>query len=309
MVQHIGVQVNLLSRHTRRRKERFTEVKEVKLEQIGYYNGTFAPLETLMVPACDRGFYFGDGVYEALRVENHKPFAFGEHIERFYNSLEALRIDFSMSQNELENILSEVSDRVDSVSQLLYFQVTRGTAIRTHAFPEKATPNLMAYARHAPLADVSERWKAILLPDIRWANCNIKTLNLIPNVLAAQQAKERGCREAVFHRDGVVTECSSSNLLMLKDGVLRTAPADRRILAGVTRARFLLLAKELGIAVVEEAFTVDEALHADELIITSTSVHGPGVCELEGRPVGGKDPERLRRLQSAFREFFRDSLQ
>jgi len=281
----------------------------MNLDYFGYYNGVFAPLETLMVPACDRGLYFGDGVYEALRVENHRPFALEEHLERFYASLQALRIDFSMPEAELRDVLSELSDRVDSNSQLLYFQVTRGTATRTHAFPENAKPNLMAYAKHAPLADVSERWKAILLPDIRWANCNIKTLNLIPNVMAAQQAKERGCKEAVFHRDGVVTECSSSNLLMLRDGVLYTAPADHRILAGVTRARFLLLAKEFGIPVVEEAFTADEAFEADELIITSTSVHGPGVCELEGRPVGGKDPDRLKKLQSAFRTFFWDSLQ
>ncbi len=279
------------------------------MEHIGYYNGTFAPLEKLMVPACDRGFYFGDGVYEALRVENHKPFALDEHLERFYGSLAALRIDFLMSESELRHIITELSSRVESNSQLLYFQVTRGTAVRMHAFPENAAPNLMAYARHAPLADVSERWKVILLPDIRWANCNIKTLNLIPNIMAAQQAKERGCREAVFHKNGVVTECSSSNLLMLKDGVLRTAPADHQILAGVTRARFLLLAAELGIPVVEEAFTVDEAFSADELLVVSTSVHGPGVCELEGRPIGGKDPERLKKLQSAYRTFFWGSLQ
>jgi len=306
MVQHIGVEVNLPRWYTHRKAG---HERRMNLDYFGYYNGVFAPLETLMVPACDRGLYFGDGVYEALRVENHRPFALEEHLERFYASLQALRIDFSMPEAELRDVLSELSDRVDSNSQLLYFQVTRGTATRTHAFPENAKPNLMAYAKHAPLADVSERWKAILLPDIRWANCNIKTLNLIPNVMAAQQAKERGCKEAVFHRDGVVTECSSSNLLMLRDGVLYTAPADHRILAGVTRARFLLLAKEFGIPVVEEAFTVDEAFEADELIITSTSVHGPGVCELEGRPVGGKDPDRLKKLQSAFRTFFWDSLQ
>lgn len=306
MVQHIGVEVNLPRWYTHLKTE---GGMVTKLEQFGYYNGTFAPLSELMAPVCDRGFYFGDGIYEALRVENHKSFALDEHLERFYKSLAALRIDFTMPETELRSVLSEVSNRVDSKSQLLYFQVTRGTAIRTHAFPAGVTPNLMAYARHAPLKDVSERWKLILLPDIRWANCNIKTLNLIPSVMAAQQAKERGCNEAVFHKNGVVTECSSSNLLMLKDGVLRTAPADNQILAGVTRARFLLLAGELGIPVVEEAFTLDDAFEADELIVVSTSVHGPGVCELEGRPIGGKDPERLQKLQSAFRAFFWDSLQ
>lgn len=305
MVPHIGVEVNLPWWYTHLKTE---GGMVTKLEQFGYYNGIFAPLTELMAPVCDRGFYFGDGVYEALRVENHKPFALDEHLERFYGSLAALCIDFSMSESELRRVLSEVSSRVESDSQLLYFQVTRGTAIRTHAFPENTTPNLMAYARHAPLTDVSERWKVILLPDIRWANCNIKTLNLIPNIMAAQQAKECGCREAVFHKNGVVTECSSSNLLMLKNGVLRTAPADNQILAGVTRARFLLLAAQLDIPVVEKAFTVDEAFDADELIVVSTSVHGPGVCELDGRPVGGKDPERLQKLQSAYRTFFWDSL-
>ncbi len=274
------------------------------MENIGYYNGLFAPLEQLMIPACDRGVYFGDGVYEALRVEKHRFFALKEHLERFRGSLAFLRIPFDMTNETLIAILQEAANRVESESQQLYFQVTRGTAVRTHAFPENAEPNLLIFSRGKPLADTQTPRRAIVLPDTRWEHCNIKTLNLIPNVLAAEAAKRRGCFEAVFHRDGLVTECSSANLFMLKDGILRTAPADERILPGVTRAHFLMLARRLDVPVDETAFTLDEAYGADELMITSTSMHGLPVCELEGRPVGGRDGALLKKLQKAYREYF-----
>lgn len=264
------------------------------MENIGYYNGTFAPIEELMIPACDRGVYFGDGVYEALRVERHRFFALREHLERFRASLAFLRIPFAMTHDALADILQEAANRVESDSQQIYFQVTRGSAIRNHAFPEAAEPNLLVFSRGVPLADLSERRRLIVLPDTRWGHCNIKSLNLIPSVLAAQAAKERGACEAVFHREGVVTECSSSNLLLLKDGVLRTCPADERILPGVTRAHFLMLAKELGVPVEETAFTLEEAYGADELLVTSTSAHGLPVCELEGEAVCGRDEPLLR---------------
>ncbi len=278
------------------------------MENIGYYNGVFAPVEELMIPACDRGVYFGDGVYEALRVERHRFFALEEHLSRFRASLAFLRIPFEMTDEALVAILQETVDRVESESQQIYFQVTRGSAMRTHAFPEGAQPNLLIFTRGVPLADIVERRRLIVLPDTRWGHCNIKSINLIPSVLAAQAAKERGCTEAVFHRDGVVTECSSSNLLMLKDGVLRTAPTDERILPGVTRGHFLMLARELGVPVDETAFTLEEAYDADELMVTSTSLHGLPVCELEGKPVCGRDEPLLRKLQKAYREYFYGSI-
>ena len=278
------------------------------MENIGYYNGTFAPQEQLMIPACDRGVYFGDGVYEALRVERHRFFALREHLARFRASLDFLQIPFTMTDEALTAILQEAADRVESDSQQLYFQVTRGTAIRSHSFPEDAKPNLLIFSRGVPLADLVEYRRVIVLPDTRWQHCNIKSLNLIPSVLASEQAKQRGCAEAVFHRDGVVTECSSSNLLLIKDGVLRTAPADERILPGVTRGHFLMLAKKLGVPVDETAFTLEEAYAADELLITSTSAHGLPVGEMEGKAVCGRDEPLLRRLQKAYRDYFYDCL-
>lgn len=278
------------------------------MENIGYYNGTFAPLEQLTIPALDRGVYFGDGVYEALRVERHRFFALEEHLSRLRASLEFLRIDFTMTNAELTEILQQVADRVESDSQQLYFQITRGTAIRTHSFPEQASANLLVFTRGVPLANLTEYRRVTLLEDKRWGHCNIKSLNLISSVMASQTAKERGCAEAVFHKGGIVSECSSSNLLLLKDGVLRTAPADEQILPGVTRAHFLMLARELNIPVDETAFTLDEMEAADELLITSTSAHGLPVGFVDEKPVCGRDEALLRRLQKAYREFFWDTL-
>ena len=278
------------------------------MENIGYYNGTFAPLEQLTIPALDRGVYFGDGVYEALRVERHRFFALEEHLLRLRASLDFLRIDFTMTNAELTEILQQVADRVESDSQQLYFQITRGTAIRTHSFPEQASANLLVFTRGVPLADLSEYRRVTLLEDKRWGHCNIKSLNLISSVMASQTAKERGCAEAVFHKGGLVSECSSSNLLLLKDGVLRTAPADEQILPGVTRAHFLMLARELNIPVDETAFTLDEMEAADELLITSTSAHGLPVGFVDEKSVCGRDKALLRRLQKAYREYFWDTL-
>jgi len=278
------------------------------MDAVGYYNGEFAPLAELKIPALDRGVYFGDGVYEAVRVDRHRFFALDEHLDRLQNSLAFLRIPFSMSRETLKAILQEVADRVDSAHQQLYFQVTRATAARTHSFPEGAEPNLLVFSREVPFADVNEPRKVIVLPDIRWKYCNIKTLNLIPAVLAAQTAKERGCCEAVFHRDGVVTECSSSNLLMLKGGALYTAPADEHILPGVTRGHFLMLARQMNIPVVERAFTLEQAYGADELMITSTSARGLPVREMEGRAVGGGDSALLKKLQAAYQSYAEDRM-
>ena len=274
------------------------------MDNIGYYNGVFAPIDELMVPACDRGMYFGDGAYEAIRVEKHVPFAIDEHFDRLYDSLRALRSPFTMPRQELYDILMECARRVDADAIQLYFQVTRGTARRVHAFAPGATPNLMVFAYHYELVDIDVPRKVITLPDQRWDNCWIKSLNLIPGVLASQAALDAGCQDAILHRNGVVTECTAANLLMLKDGVVRTAPADGKIIPGVTRNHFLKLARENGIPVVEEAFTLDEAMEADELLITSTSVHGVRVVEIDGKPVCGRDIALAKRLQTLFRSYF-----
>lgn len=274
------------------------------MDNIGYYNGVFAPMMELQVPACDRGMYFGDGAYEAIRVEKHVPFAIDEHFDRLYDSLYHLRIPFTMQREELYDILMDCASRVDSDEIQMYFQVTRGTAPRVHAFAPGATPNLMVFAYHYDLADIDKTRRVITLPDQRWDGCWIKSLNLIPGVLAAQDALDAGCQDAILHRDGVVTECTAANLLMLKDGVVRTAPVDGRIIPGVTRNHFLKLAKENGIPVVEEAFTVAEAMEADELLVTSTSVHGVRIVEIDGKQVCGKDVELAKRLQTLFRAFF-----
>ena len=185
------------------------------MDNIGYYNGVFAPMMELQVPACDRGMYFGDGAYEAIRVEQHVPFAIDEHFDRLYHSLDALRIPFTMPRQELYDILMECARRVDADEIQMYFQVTRGTAPRVHAFAPGATPNLLVFAYHYELADIDTPRKVITLPDQRWDGCWIKSLNLLPGVLASQAALDAGCQDAILHRGGVVTECTAANLLML----------------------------------------------------------------------------------------------
>ena len=274
------------------------------MDNIGYYNGVFAPMMELQVPACDRGMYFGDGVYEAIRVEKHVMFAIDEHLDRLYDSLRVLRIPFTMTRQALKDVLTECARRVDADAIQMYFQVTRGTAPRVHAFAPGATPNLLVFAYHYELVDIDRPRRVITLPDRRWDGCWIKSLNLLPGVLASQHAIDAGCEDAILHRDGVVTECTAANLLMLKDGEVRTAPADGHIVPGVTRNHFLRLARENGIPVREEAFTVEEAMEADELLIVSTSVHGVRIVEIDGKPVCGRDAALARRLQTLFRTYF-----
>ena len=271
---------------------------------IGYYNGEFGPIDEMKVPMLDRGVYFGDGVYEAVAVRNRVPFALGDHLDRFLNSCRLLEIPSPLPRERLARVLQDMIDRIDGDDAVLYWQATRGTARREHAFPEGSPSNLMIMVRPAAMQDIRRKVKLITTPDTRYELCNIKTLNLIPNVLASQRAKEAGCHEAVFHRGNIVTECSHSNLLILQGGALRTHPLNNRILPGITRMHLIRLARENGVPVREEAFTLNEMSAADEILVTSTTALCLRACEIDGRPVGGAAPEILFKLQDAYLERF-----
>jgi D-alanine transaminase len=201
------------------------------MDACGYYNGEIAPLSELKIPALDRGVYFGDGVYEAVRVDNHRFFALEEHLNRLEHSLAFLRIPFSMPRETLISILLEVAGRVESTRQQLYFQVTRGTAPRTHGFPEEAEPEPACFFARSAAQGCIRSEKVVVLPDIRWKYCNVKTLNLIPGVLAAQTAKERGCCEAVFHRTGWLRN-AQREYLSAKGRLFANRPGKRAYSAG-----------------------------------------------------------------------------
>jgi len=274
---------------------------------VGYYNGTIGPLEEMTVPMMDRALYFGDGIYEATCVSNGIPFALDEHLDRMYNSLRLMEIPFTMEREQVRAELQKVIDAAEPCPiQLLYWQISRGVAPRNHPFPaDDVRPAMMAFIKPHAMKSMDKAYRLISMEDIRFKMCNIKTLNLIPSVLANQRAVEQGCDEAVFHRGERVTECAHSNISILKDGVLRTAPTDELILPGITRRHLLTLAQEFGISTVEQPFTMKELMDADEVIVTSSSALCMKTESIDGIPVGGKDPVRLKLLQDAYAEKFR----
>lgn len=273
---------------------------------VGYYNGEMGPLEEMKVPMGDRALYFGDGIYEATCVANRVPFALDDHLDRMYNSLRLMEIPFTMGREEIKAELQKVIDAAEEAPCLfLYWQISRGVCMRNHPFPgAEVKPTLMIYVKPVTMKDMNKRYKLISMEDIRYKLCNIKTLNLIPSVLANQRAVERGCDEAVLHRGSRVTECAHSNISMLKDGVLHTAPTDELILPGITRKHLLQLCAANGVPVVEAPYSMVELMNADEIIVSSSSALLMGVESIDGIPVGGKDPRRLRLLQDAYREKF-----
>lgn len=278
------------------------------MENVGYYNGDYDLIENMKIPMNDRVVYFGDGVYEATFVRNHRIFALPEHLDRLYRSLSILEIPFTMSHEELTEILKQMVALVDSEdTYLLYWQISRGTGMRNHIYPRNSKPNLLITVSKMPMKDIYKKtYRLISLEDIRFLLCNVKTLNLIPNVIANQRAKEAGCDEAVFHRGERVTECAHSNISILKNGVFQTAPTDHLILPGITRLHLIQIAKVNGIEVLEEPFTMEQLLDADEVLVTSSSALCVRAVELDGEKIGGRDEKTLRILQDAYMKKFNE---
>jgi D-alanine transaminase len=259
------------------------------------------PLEEMMIPMNDRAMYFGDGVYDATYAANRRIFELEGHMERFFNSAKLLEMPLYMTKEEVAAELQKCVDAIDSDGEVMvYWQITRGTGIRNHVFPTDGKPgNLMITVKETPLTNLKNKISVITMEDTRFLHCNIKTLNLIPSVIASQRAKEAGCQETIFHRGERVTECAHSNVSILKDGVFRTAPTDNLILPGITRKHLIRICEEQSIPYLEEAFTLDDLFTADEVIVSSAGTLGVGVATIDGKEVGGKDPELLLKLQKA----------
>ncbi len=269
------------------------------MENLGYYNGTVDLIENVRIPMTDRVCYFGDGVYDATYAHNHKIFDLKNHIDRFFNSAGLMRMDIGMSKEEVGALLEEMVKKVDAQTQFVYWQVTRGSEIRNHAWKDGIKGNLWIMIKPASITDLSQKIKVISREDTRFLHCNVKTLNLLPSVLAAKEAEEAGCQECIFHRGDIVTECAHSNVSILKDGVLKTHPTDHLILPGIARIHLIAMCKELGIPVDECNYTMKELMDADEVIVHSSGTFAVGVESVDGIPVGGKAPELLKKLQDA----------
>ena len=279
------------------------------MKHIGYYNGEIGPLEEMKIPMLDRAVYFGDGCYDAAMFSNNRIFALEDHLDRFYNSCRLLEIPFDMEREALTKELQKCIDANELSEGMIYWQCSRGTYYRSHNFPpETVKPNLMIFTVPDQIVPMDTTYKLISMEDTRFLHCNIKTLNLIPSVIAYQRCIEAGCQETLFHRQGRVTECAHSNVLILKDGTLHTPPRDNLILPGITLKHLILLAKENNIPVIEAPFSMDELKNADEVIISNSGAFCIRADELDGEPIGGKDPKTLKILQDAYRDKFRDSL-
>lgn len=275
------------------------------MERIAYYNGKIGTPEDMMVPMNDRVCYFGDGVYDATAAANGQIFLLDEHVDRLYNSAGLIGIQIPYTKPELKEILKDVVSRVDNPHSFVYFQVTRATAARTHAFPVNATANFWITVTPKQFRDFSQPIQLTEMEDKRYLYCNIKTLNLLPSVMTAQRAKLAGMSETVFHRGDIVTECAHSNVSVLKDGIFYSHPNDELILRGIAKTHMLQACYRLGITVMEKPFTVDFLRDADEIIVTSSSNFCLHACEFEGKPAGGKDPATLKAIQDeVLKEFY-----
>lgn len=238
------------------------------------FNGEIMERSGAKVDVEDRGYQFGDGVYEVIRVYNGEMFALQGHLDRLVRSVKSIGITLPYSNEQLTGMFQELIKRNNLQLGTIYLQVTRGVAPRTHAFPSgNITPNLVAYTKELerPANHLKTGVNAILVEDIRWLRCDIKSLNLLGNVLAKQKAVESGCYEAIQHREETVTEGSSSNIFIVKNGVVITHHSNQYILKGITKDVILGLCKENGIPVEERAFTLQELKQADEVFLSSTS--------------------------------------
>lgn len=276
------------------------------MENLGYYNGTFGPIEEMTIPMNDRVCWFGDGVYDAGPARNYQIFALDDHLNRFYNSARLAGIEIPMPREELADLLRDLVKKVDAPEHFVYYQCTRGTAPRKHDYVE-GPGNLWVTITPQTMPDGTKRIKLRSEPDTRFYHCNIKTPNLLPAVMSSQAAKREGVFETVYYRKDMgnrVTECAHSNVSMILGDELWTAPLDELILPGIARKHLIAAAKRLGIGVHEEAFDLDTLRGAQEMIVTSSSNLCLFAEEFEGKPFGGGSPEVAEALRAEVnREF------
>ncbi len=266
------------------------------MSRIVYVNGSYVPTSEAYVHINDRGYQFADGVYEGVSVRGGKTIDLEPHLDRLWRSMTELDMSAPMGRAPMRLVLKEVIRRNRVADGFLYLQVTRGEAVRDHAFPEVSIPSFVVTCRRlsfdAVRARAAKGVAASTQPDIRWGRCDIKSTSLLPNILAKQAAREAGAFEAVLvDKDGFVTEGSSTNIwIVTKDGKLQTRTIEDNILAGITRARVKTIAEGLQMAVEEGRFTVEDAKDAQEMFFTSSTSCAMPIVELDGQKIGDGTP-------------------
>ncbi|NPV72044.1 MAG: D-amino acid aminotransferase [Firmicutes bacterium] len=261
-------------------------------DMVVYLNGEFIPYSEAKIGIEDRGYQFGDGIYEVIRVYDGKPFALREHFERL--TVSAREIELTLPDvSALERDALELLRRNDAKDCAIYIQISRGVTPRKHVIPFGLAPTVIMTAREAARYAPEVRFKgvkAITLPDDRWARCYIKSTNLLPNITAKLRAERAGAYEAVYLRDGFVTEGTHSNVFIAESGVLITPPLTNYILAGVTRTYVLDVARALGVPTREESISAERLAAAGEIMFTGTLTEIMPAVVLNGAPVGQGQP-------------------
>lgn len=270
------------------------------MKELTYFNGEMVESGAKVVSLDDRGYCFGDGVYEVVRVYNGRAFAFSYHQDRLYRSMREMDIPVRMPPDELQELHEIMIEQSEITDGYIYLQITRGVSPRHHAFERsKLEPQMYMFIKPitTDLGALQEGVKAITLPDERWARVDIKTLNLIPNILAQTKAEKKGAYTAILVRDGIVTEGATSNVFVMKDGVCYTHPADHHILKGITRQLVVTrVAPTAGITIIEREF--DEAFlkDADEIFFTDTIGGIIPITTLNREPVGDGKPGKAAKV-------------
>ncbi len=255
-----------------------------------YLNGQYLPLAEAKISVMDRGFLFGDGIYEVIPSYSGKLFHFHEHMERLENSLSSIRLPNPHDRAQWLEILTPLLDA--NLDQSIYLQITRGVGSkRDHAFPENITPTVFAMSSNiVPFADLDSGVKAISVDDSRWELCNVKATTLLANILLRQQAVEKGCAEAILVKDGYVTEGAASNIFAVIDGILITPPKGREILPGITRNVILELAEKNNIPYSEDIISLDALKTASEIWLTSSTREIVPVVQLDNETIANGKP-------------------
>jgi D-alanine transaminase len=274
---------------------------------IVYLNGQYLPIEEARIPVLDRGFIYGDGVYELVPFYARRPFRLPQHLARLQHSLDGIRLANPFADTEWDGLLRELAARQPFDDQAVYLQVTRGVAKRDHAFPKGVAPTVFMMSNPLPLPgrEQVERGVAVVTAeDNRWRRCDLKTISLVGNVLMRQLAADAGAIETVMFRDGFLTEASASNVLVVKDGGIVAPPKDNLILPGITYDLVLELARAAGLPVEVRKVPVAELAAADEVWLSSSTKEVLPVTRIDGRAVGtGKPGPMYARMHQLFQEY------
>ncbi|MDZ7662027.1 D-amino acid aminotransferase [Thiohalophilus sp.] len=280
-------------------------------DAICYLNGDYLPLDEACVPVLDRGFIFGDGVYEVIPVYAGKPFRLAHHLQRLNDSLNGIYLVNPLSDEQWAQIIRQVISRNTGGDQSVYLQVTRGVARRDHGFPGEASPTVFVMSNPFSPVDaklLEEGVGAITLEDIRWQYCHIKSIALLPNILLRQQALDAGAAEAILLKADKVTEGAASNVFVVLNSKLVTPPKGECLLPGITRDLVVELADKHGVTCEQREISREELLRAEEIWITSSTREILPITRLDGHPVGDGLPGPLWQKMYAIYQDYKDEL-